>query len=357
MKQVRVLLIAPTLDIVGGQAVQADRLLRGMLREPSVKMGFLPINPRAPGILSRLQRIKYVRTAVTFCVFFTRLAASVPRYDVLHIFTAAYYSYLLWTVPSILIARLFGKKTIVNYRDGQCEDHLRNWRTALPTLRLADEIVAPSGFLVDVFKRFGLRARSIFNIIDLDQFAYRKRQPLRPVFMTNRGLEPLYNVGCILRGFQLIQRRRPEATLTVAHDGPCRKDLEALTRELDLRNVSFIGSVSQKDAPKLYDAADIYLTTPNIDNMPASLLECFASGVPAISTRVGGVPYILDDERTGLLIAVNDHVALAEAALRLLDQPDLAGRITFNARAGCDQYRWQVVRDQWIDLYRQLNDR
>ena len=123
-------------------------------------MGFLPINSRFPGALQKLQRVKYLRTLSTFAVFFTRLVATAWRYDVLHIFTAAYYSYLLWSVPSIFVGRFYGKKIILNYRDGQCEDHLRNWRTAVPTLRLVDQIVTPSGFLVDVMKPFGLRAKS-----------------------------------------------------------------------------------------------------------------------------------------------------------------------------------------------------
>ncbi len=65
---------------------------------------------------------------------------------------------------------------------------------------LADRIVTPSGFLVDVFGKHGIKARSIFNIIDVDRFIYRKRRKLRPKFMTNRILEPLYNVDCILEG-------------------------------------------------------------------------------------------------------------------------------------------------------------
>ena len=354
MSTVRVLLIAPSLDILGGQAVQAKRLLEGIRQEPSVTMGFLPINPRLPGVLRELQRIKYLRTVSTFAVFLARLVATAWRYDVLHIFTAAYYSYLLWSVPSILVGRLYGKKIIINYRDGQCEDHLRNWRTAVPTLRLADRIVAPSGFLVEVMKKFGLEAQAIFNILDLDHFHYRPRSRLRPVFMTNRGLEPLYNVDCILRAFKTIQERHQEASLTIAHDGPSRAHLEALARQLQLNRVRFTGSIPHDSIPALYDAADIYLTSPNIDNMPGSLLECFASGLPVIATSAGGIPYILTHESTGLLVPVGDHAALAQAAFRLLDDPALVERITRNARQECERYRWNQIGSEWVQLYQRL---
>lgn len=351
---VRVLLIAPSLDILGGQAVQAQRLLAGMRQDPSVRMAFLPINPRPPRGFGWIQRVKYARTVCTFVLYFTRLVASAWRYDILHIFSAAYYSYLLWSVPAILVGRLYGKKIILNYRDGQCEDHLRHWRTARVTLRLAHKIVAPSGFLVDVMPPFGFEAICIFNILDVDHFHHRSRSRLRPVFMTNRILEPLYNVDCILRAFDLIRRRYPDATLTIAHDGPSRPHLEELARQLGLENVRFLGRIPHERVASLYDDADIYLTSPNIDCMPGSLLECFASGLPVIATRAGGIPYILDDERTGLLVPINGHQEIAAAAFRLLEDPALVERLTSAALLECERYRYPAIHQQWVALYHEL---
>ena len=159
-------------------------------------------------------------------------------------------------MPPLLVGKLLGKKVVLNYRSGEAKDHLTRWRLAAPTIRLADVIVSPSGYLVDVFARFGLKARSIFNIIDPNKFRYRQRRKLRPVFLHNRGLEPLYNVQCTLRAFQIVQRKYPDATLTVAHDGSLRSNLEALARELDLRNTNFIGSIPQSRVAELYDAAE-----------------------------------------------------------------------------------------------------
>src|SRR5262249_49138327 len=186
------------------------------------------------------------------------------------------------------------------------------------TLHWGDVVVAPSGFIVDVFARYGIPARPIFNVIDTAAFIYRKRSKLRPILMTNRILEPLYNVECILRAFQRVLERYPEATLTIAHDGPSRPGLERYAAELGLRNYRFIGSVPHDDIPGLYDQSEIYLTASNIDCMPVSLLECFASGVPIVSTNSGGIPYVVTDEETGLLVNINDHEALARNVCRLL---------------------------------------
>ncbi|MEO7143069.1 MAG: glycosyltransferase family 4 protein [Bryobacteraceae bacterium] len=354
MKPIRVLLIGPSPDIVGGQSVQAARLLDRLGAEPTLEMRFLPINPRLPGPFRRLQKIKYVRTAATSLLYGTRLMGAIWRCDILHIFTAAYFSFLLAPAPAILLAKLLGKKTILNYRDGQAEDHLANWRTAVPVIKLVDAVVTPSGFLVKVFDKFGLRARSIFNVIDTGRFRYRERAHPRPVFLHNRGHEPLYNVECTLRAFALIQERYPNARLTVVHDGPLRGKLEVLARELHLRNVQFTGYVSQQQTPEVYDEADIYLTSPNIDNMPGSLLECFAAGLPVIATKAGGIPYILEDERTGLLVECNDHQAMAERAFRLMEEDGLALKLTRYAREECGKYTPDAVGREWLGLYREL---
>src|SRR5258708_3565189 len=80
----RVLIVAPSMDILGGQAVQAARLMKRLREEPSLEIGFLPINPRLPGILRKLQSIKYVRTVVTSMMYCATLLARVGQYDVVH---------------------------------------------------------------------------------------------------------------------------------------------------------------------------------------------------------------------------------------------------------------------------------
>ena len=354
-KAIRVLLIAPSLDILGGQAVQATRLMEVLGQVTGLQMTFFPINPRPPKPFLWIRRVPYIRTLVTFVLYTTRLAFEAPKHHILHIFSAGLSSYTLWTIPALLLGRLYGKKIIVNYRDGQAEQHITGWRTAKPTLRLADRIVTPSGFLVDVFGRHGIQARSIFNIIETSRFRYRKRRKLRPVFMTNRILEPLYNVDCILRAFAIIQARYLEASLTIAHDGVCRPALEKLAQDLHLRNTRFIGRVPHDRIPELYDSADIYLTSPNIDCMPGSLLECLASGLPVVATKAGGIPYIVKDRETALLVDINDHEALAARCIELLEDERLVEQLTDRGLEEVKRYHWAPVRDQWFELYRELS--
>jgi glycosyltransferase involved in cell wall biosynthesis len=357
-RPVRVLIIAPSLDILGGQAVQASRLVCQLSQESSLKVSFLPINPRLPGFFRKLQEIKYIRTIVTTLLYLTTLLIHVRKCDVVHIFSASYFSFLLAPTPAILVARLYDKKIVLNYRSGEAEDHLRRWprSVVLWLISLAHEVAVPSRFLVKVFASFGLHARAIFNFVEPRQFSFRKRHPLRPIFLSNRNLEPLYNVGCILRAFAIIQERFPGARLTIAGDGSQRKELERLTRELRLRNTEFVGRVAPQNMKDLYDAADIYLNSSNIDNMPGSIIESFASGLPVITTDAGGIPYIVTDHQSGLLVARDDHRAMAALAIELLDNEDLSSRLISRAHLECRKYSWTAVREQWLNLYHDLSE-
>ena len=354
-RPLRVLLLAPSLDILGGQSRQCARLLGGLKSEPSLQVSFYPHNPRMPRGFRWLQRIKYVRTVVTTFLYWSWLLACAWRYDILHIFSASYYSYLLSVAPAIVIGRVYGKKVILNYRSGEAEDHLANWKlSAIPTMRLADVIVVPSGYLVEVFAKFGLKARPIHNIVELERFRYRERKPLRPVFLTSRLLEPLYNIPCVLRAFALIQRRFPNASLTVAADGWMRGELEQLARDLELRQTEFIGRVAFEDMPAMYDSADIYLTATNLDNMPSSITESMAAGLPVVTTDAGGIPFIVTHEESCLMVRCDDHEGMAAAAIRLLEDNALALRLTAQARVAARKFTWPVVRDEWVNLYHEL---
>jgi glycosyltransferase involved in cell wall biosynthesis len=350
-RPVRVAIIGPSLDILGGQSVQAARLLERLQSEPGLEMSFVAVNPRLPGVLGYLQKIKYVRTVVTSIAYIATLLWKVPHYDVLHIFSASYWSFLLAPTPAILIGRLYGRKTVLNYHSGEAEDHLSRWPSAVKTLRLADKIVVPSNYLVGVLAKWDFSTQAIFNFVDFSRFRFRERNPLRPVFLSNRNMMPMYNVGVILRAFGLIQKRYPDAVLTVAGDGPERPMLEELARELHSGNTTFTGQVSNAEMPGLYDAADIYLNSSEIDNMPLSIIEAYACGTPVVTTDAGGIPYMLKHEGTGLLVPQRNPEALAAAALRLLDEPDLAASIVANALAECRQYTWEATRQQWVDLY------
>lgn len=353
-RPLRVALVAPSTGILGGQAVQADRLLRAWQDDQDVEAWLVPINPVPPDVLRSAVEVKYLRTVVTQLCYWPSLLRELRHADVVHVFSASYFSFLLAPLPAVLIAKLLGKPVVINYRSGQAPDHLKRSAIARATLRWVERNAVPSRFLQGVFAGHGIDSVVIPNIVDVDRFQFRPRTPLRPNVLSTRNFEELYNVSCSLRAFRLVQDRYPEATLTLVGAGSEDERLRALTRELQLQNVRFTGRVAPEEIWQYYRDADIYLQTPDIDNMPSSVLEAFASGCAVVSTDAGGVPAILTDDVHGLLVDCGDHAAAGERMLQLLGDPALVERLTAAGRDSCAEYQWHVVRSRWLALYESM---
>ena len=351
----RVAIVVASLRILGGQSVQAQRLVEGWQRTGPVDAWIVPVDPVPPAPWDRLLRIKYVRTVVTQLCYWPLLFRELRKADVVHAFSASYTSFLLAPLPAILVARLLGKPVVLNYHSGEAPDHLRRSALARFIMRhVVDANVVPSAFLHDVLRSFDIEAAVVHNTIDLRQFTYRPRDLLRPRLLCTRNFEPIYNVACVLRAFAAIQARHPDATLTLVGSGSQDATLRAQAAALRLRNVTFAGRVAPSEIQRYYSDADVYVQTPSIDNMPLSVLEAFASGMPVVSTNVGGVPSILRDGIDGLLVADNDDEALATCVLKLLAEPSFARGLAGSARRTLAAYQWRVVREGWLRAYRDV---
>jgi glycosyltransferase involved in cell wall biosynthesis len=90
--------------------------------------------------------------------------------------------------------------------------------------------------------------------------------------------------------------------------------------------------------------------------MPGSIIECYASGVPIVTTNAGGIPYILEHGKTGLMVEINDHEALAREAMRLLEDDDLAQKLINNGREAVAKFSWEKVRIKWLSIYEELSN-
>jgi len=198
------------------------------------------------------------------------------------------------------------------------------------------------------------------NIIDLSLFHPPKARQGEVHLVVTRNLEEIYDISTAIRAFHKIRAQHVSARLTIAGSGPCRGDLERLCRELGLLppSVTFTGRLDNAQIAELYRCADLLLNPSRVDNMPISLLEAMASGVPIVTTNVGGIPYLVEHDKTALLVAPQNPEAMAEAALRVLADPDLAKGLRGAGLLVAQQYAWERVRSQWMGVYsRSLNGR
>lgn len=353
-RDVRMALIGPSLNYVGGQSVQLDLLLKRWSGNTGVAATFIPVDPPFPAGLRWVSRVPGLRTIVRTPFYLARLWRGLRDVDVAHIFSASYSSFLVAPLPAWFVARLRGKKTLIHYHSGEARDHLEKSWVARAVLKRTDRIVTPSGYLVDVFREFGLKAEAIANVVDFAQFRYRERNPLRPRLVCTRGFHSYYCVDVVVQAFARVQKEFPDAVLDLVGGGALEAEIRDLVSTLQLKNVNFCGVASRDEIHGYYDRADIFINASRLDNMPVSILEAFASGTPVISTAPEGMLYLVEPEQTGLLSEPGNAEALAQNVIRVLRDPVLARRLSENGRSAVARYDWKLVSAQWLNTYRSL---
>ena len=169
--------------------------------------------------------------------------------------------------------------------------------------------------------------------------------------MVTRNLEPMYNVKMALEAFGVVKERHPGARLDIVGSGAQEAELKRWVAEKGLEDVFFAGAVPNEEIARFLQAADILLNPSNVDNMPISLLEAFAFGVPVISTRVGGIPDLVGEEKAALLVEPGDYLRMAEKISELVKEPEKAKRLTAHAKDLCKDFTWDSVRSRLLEVY------
>ncbi len=302
-----------------------------------------------------------------------QLLGLAKRYDALHIHACSYRG-MLPAVMGIVAGKLWRKRTIITYHGGEAAEYFaKHINFARRWLCRADQVVVLSGFLKEVFDQYAISCVVIPNIVILQPQETRDRE-IGPRFISVRHFEPLYNIPCILRAYEKVLQLYPNATLDLLGRGSMRGQLEQYVAEHQLTGVRFVGQVPNKEIYDYLAKADILLSSPRIDNMPVSLLEAMNAGLLVISSRVGGVPYMINDglgfsgaensiaettasspyrpnKATGLLFESDNADELAEKMLWALEHPDEVKQIIAQAQKEVQKYAWENIRQQLMKLY------
>jgi glycosyltransferase involved in cell wall biosynthesis len=347
-----VLLVAPQAPPYGGVALQAH-LLERLIRADGIDAAFVASNLPFPDGLRFCERIRGLRPFLRCAVMCVELWRKLRDAEVVHILACSWLYFFVVVCPAVVLARLRGKRVVLNYRGGEADAFFRRFAfAARPFFRLAHVVTAPSRFLVEIIgRRIGVPVRVVPNVANLDAFRFRARESFRPRMLVTRHLMKLYDVESVVRAFAEVQKRYPEASLWIAGTGDQEPHLRRLVSAMGLPNVEFRGYIPIEELPAVYDGRDILLNASRADNFPASLVEAAAAGLAVVSTDAGGIPYLFENEKTALLVPVGDWAALAAAVLRVLDDPELGPRLAREAHSQCSRYDWNSVRRVLYPLY------
>lgn len=350
-----VLLVGPLPPPSGGMANQC-RQLREFLAAEGLDVHFVQTN--APYTPAWVGSLRGLRAAFRFVPYLFRLWVGLGRSQVVHLFANSGIAWYVFALPVMALARMRGVPCIVNYRGGEARAFFAaapRWVARSPAWATA--LVVPSGYLAEVFRELGHHAEIVPNIIDLSRFSPTRSQRCleAPHLIVTRNLEPIYDIPTALKAFARVRREFPSAHLTVAGSGPEEATLRSLAADLGIGDaVRFSGRIENRDIPALYAQADLMLNPSRVDNMPISILEALASGVPVVSTDAGGIPYVVTHGVNALLVPVGAVEAMAEAALGILRDSALRQRLVAAGVEAAADYAWERVRPRWLEAYRSI---
>lgn len=211
--------------------------------------------------------------------------------------------------------------------------------------------VAPSGYLLQAFQQKGYsNLVHIPNSIEIKKYTFKQRENIQPKLLYVRALAHIYNPMLALEVVKTLQKKYPHVELSMV--GPFKDDsihqckAYAEAHQLPVR---FTGKMEKEEWIAYAKNFDIFINTTNVDNTPVSLIEAMALGLPVVTTNVGGISYLVNQDEA-ILVPPKDVVAMEKAILALLQQPSKVAQLSFNARKKAESFDWHNVKGKWKEL-------
>jgi len=187
-----------------------------------------------------------------------------------------------------------------------------------------------------IVERFGVPTAHLRVIgcgVDISRFRPNGAPATPPTIVCVARLVPVKNLGLLLEACAVLRSRGLDFRAFLVGDGRSRGELEASRERLDLtETVEFAGAATQQRVVSFWQRAAVAALSSENEGFPVSLMEAAACGVPAVATAVGGVPELVEDGVTGLLVPAGDAAAFAAALERILFDHDFAARLGAEAR-------------------------
>ena len=267
---------------------------------------------------------------------------------------------LIFSCLVILLAKIYKIPYIPVLRGGYLPERYReNPRIFNFLLTDARTIISPSEYLQKSFQNNSFPITVIPNYIDLEKYSFKSRKKIKPHLFWVRSIHNIYNPLMAVHVLYGIKKKYPDARLCMAgpvKDNRVMEQLKILISRLDLQShVLFSGQLSKIEWTALSKDYDIFINTTDYDNNPVTLLESMALGLPIVSTNVGGVPYLIDDKVTGLLVEAKKSEQMVEKINELISGKIDGYQIARNAREAVSHYDKNEIIKQWYQTINELN--
>ncbi len=256
-----------------------------------------------------------------------------------------YYAYLC-----ACLCRMLKLKYIPILHGGNLPNRLRqNPRLSRSIFERAYMNVAPSEYTKSKFEAFGYKnAICIANAIEIENYPFQRKELNMLKMLWVRSFSELYNPNLAIKVLYELKQRNIKSSLCMVgpeNDGALAKAKE-YARSLNL-DVTFTGKLPKAEWIDLSVNYNVFINTTNFDNMPVSVIEAMALGFPVVSTNVGGMPFLIETNKDGILIEPNNPDAFVDAMIDLQKKPEKVRDLTEKARKKVEMYDWSLVKLKW----------
>jgi glycosyltransferase involved in cell wall biosynthesis len=272
----------------------------------------------------------------------------------------------IWAEAVCRLLDRVGKPYILTLHGGNLPIFSRRWPNRVRSLlRYATAVTTPSRYLLEEMHYYRDDIRLIPNALNQSAYHFILRTRVKPRLVWLRAFHETYNPSLAPEVLAKLTKDFPNVHLIMVGpdkgDGSFQKTQQVAVK-LGVRDlITLPGGISKTEVPLWMNKGDIFLNTTNVDNTPVSVLEAMACGLCVVSTNVGGIPYLLEHELDALLVSSNDPDNMAESVRRILTEPDLAARLSHNARRKAEKFDWSIILPRWesllINVIKQTNSK
>ncbi|MCA0131964.1 glycosyltransferase family 4 protein [Winogradskyella alexanderae] len=246
--------------------------------------------------------------------------------------------------------RLLNKNYITILHGGNLENRLKNNPKICQLIfNNAFKLVTPSLFLKTIFENYNYtNLVYIPNSIEIENYTFQRHKIENINLLWVRSFSSIYNPKLAVDVLVDLKNKGHDATLTMIGpevDGSLEKVKSYAThKKVD---VEFTGKLEKSEWIKKSKNKNVFINTTNIDNTPISVIEAMALGLPVVSTNVGGLPFLVQDGKEGLLVEPNNSEAMSHAILKLFQNEEFVTLLTENARKKVEDFDWTLIKLKW----------
>ncbi|MDO6597704.1 glycosyltransferase family 4 protein [Oceanihabitans sp. 2_MG-2023] len=216
----------------------------------------------------------------------------------------------------------------------------------------AHKNVSPSLYLLETFKNNGyLNVDFIPNAIEMDSYTFKERNFKNINLLWVRSFSKIYNPKLAVKVLKGLQVEGFHATLCMVGPDSDGSLLEVMQLAKSLHvDVTFTGKLTKEAWITLSKDFNIFINTTNFDNMPVSVIEAMALGLPVISTNVGGLPFLIANNIDGVLVAKDHEEGFVKAVKSIVNNPEKTKIMTNKAREKVIAFDWELVKTKWFQV-------